>query len=154
ERKTLLQASYSRFADQLGTGTIGWLNPLGGLGYRYFYTTNYGGTTLDPGERGEEVLAPSGNGNPLTSGTRQSHAVHPDLTAPLTDELLLGVEHALLPEFVVGLNLSYRRLTNLLASERLVFDAEDPFAPGLLNSTGRAHQRSDYELHTSDPITA
>ena len=28
ERKTLLRASYSRFADQLGTGTAGFLNPL------------------------------------------------------------------------------------------------------------------------------
>jgi hypothetical protein len=154
ERKTLLRASFSRFADQLGTGTIGWLNPLGGLGYRYFYTTNYGGTTLDPGELGEEAGTPSGNVNPLTFGTLQSNAVDPDLSAPLTDEVLLGVEHALLPEFVVGLNLSYRRLTNLLESERLVFDADDPFAAELLNSTGRANQRSDYELRTSAPFVA
>ena len=40
ERKTLLRASYSRFADQLGSGTASWLNPLGAQGYAYFYTTN------------------------------------------------------------------------------------------------------------------
>ncbi|MFN2421690.1 MAG: hypothetical protein ABR527_10010 [Gemmatimonadota bacterium] len=33
---------------------------------------------------------------------------------PTTDELILGVEHALLPEFVVGLNLTYRQMTQLL----------------------------------------
>src|SRR4029079_14819194 len=42
ERKTLLRASYSRFADQLGAGTSSWLNPLGSQGYAYFYTTNTG----------------------------------------------------------------------------------------------------------------
>ena len=64
----------------------------------------------------------SSNVNPFTGGLLQSNAVDPTSTAPLTDELLLGVEHALLPEFVVGLNLTYRKLTNLLDAERLVFD--------------------------------
>ncbi len=46
ERKTLLRASYSRFADQLGSGTASWLNPLGSQGYAYFYTTNNGNGEL------------------------------------------------------------------------------------------------------------
>ena len=37
ERKTLLRASYSQFADQLATGLLGQLNPLGNLSYVYFY---------------------------------------------------------------------------------------------------------------------
>jgi len=41
----------------------------------------------------------------------------PNLSAPLTDEVLLSVEHALLPEFVVGLNLTYRKLTNLTRAD-------------------------------------
>jgi hypothetical protein len=44
----------------------------------------------------------------------------------------------------VGFNLSYRKLHNLLEAERLVFDAADPFAAGLLDSTGRVHRRGDY----------
>jgi carboxypeptidase family protein/TonB-dependent receptor-like protein len=154
ERKTLLRASYSRFADQLGTGTAGWLNPLGGLSYRYFYLYNAGAPVLNPGDIGAELAQPSGNVNPITFGLLQSNAVDPDLSAPLTDELLLGVEHALLPEFVVGLNLNYRWYHNSLEAERLVFDAADPFAPELLGSVGRPHQRSDYVPVTSAPITA
>jgi hypothetical protein len=154
EHKTLLRASFSRFADQLGTANAGFLNPLGGLGYRYFYTTNAGGPSLEPGELGGEVLPPSGNVNPVDFGILQSNAVDPNLTAPLTDELLLGVEHALLPEFVVGLNLNYRKIHNSLEAERLVFDTDNPYAAGFLNSTGRAHRRSDYEMHTSAPIVA
>jgi Ca-activated chloride channel family protein len=131
DRRTLLRASYSRFADQLGTLQAGWLNPLGGLGYRYF---------VGP----QEIAPPSGNVNPVTFGFLQSNAVDANLSAPLTDEALLSLEHALLPEFLVGFNLSYRKLHNLLEAERLVFDAADPFAAGLLDSTGRVHRRGDY----------
>ncbi len=148
ERKTLLRASYSRFADQLGTAAAGFLNPMGGLGYRYFYTTNGDGATLERDEIGPEVFAPSPNVNPITLLPLQSFDVDPDLSAPITDEVLLGVEHALLPEFVVGLNLSARRLTKALETERLVFDTDDPFAPAFLGSVGRVHRRSDYEERT------
>jgi Ca-activated chloride channel family protein len=152
ERATLLRASYSRFADQLGTGTAGWLNPVGGLGYRYFLTSNHGGPTLEPGEVGPEVGSPSGNVNPFTLQPLQSNTVDKDLSAPLTDELLLGVEHALRPELVVGLNVSYRRIHDILETERLVFDATDPFASELLGSTGRVHRRDDYVERTSNVV--
>jgi hypothetical protein len=153
QRKTLLRTSYSRFADQLGTGTAGWLNPVGGLGYRYFLTSNHGGSTLEPGELGSEIGSPSGNVNPFTLQPLQSNSVDPHLSAPLTDELLLGVEHAILPELVVGLNVSYRRIHNILEAERLVFDATDPFASELLGNTGRVHRRDDYVERTSS-VTA
>ena len=151
ERKTLLRASYSRFADQLATGTAGILNPMLGQSYRYFLTTNHGGPTLEPGEIGRQ-LGFSGNLNPITLQPLQSNAVDPDLKAPLTDELLLGVEHGLRPDFVVGLNLSYRKFTDILEAERLVFDSDDPFAAANLGSVGRPHQRGDYEEHTATQV--
>jgi hypothetical protein len=95
QRKTLLRASYSRFADQLATGFAGWLHPLGAPQYRYFLTTNDGGPTLDPGELGDEIAPPSGNVNPFTLAPLISNAVDPNLNAPITDELLLGIEHAI-----------------------------------------------------------
>jgi hypothetical protein len=151
ERKTLLRASYSRFADQLGTGTASWLNPLALLSYAYFYTTNPGTANIGVGDLDffggparDAVLFYSGNVNPNNGLLLQSNALDPDLSAPLTDEILLGVEHALLPEFVVGINLTYRKLTNLLESELLVFDSTDPYSTANLNSVGRRHRRSDY----------
>ena len=151
ERKTLLRASYSRFADQLATGIAGWLNPLGGAAYRYFLTSNNGGPVLEPGEIGPEIAPPSGNVNPFTLQPLQSNAVASGLSAPITDEILLGAEHALLPDFVVGLNLTYRKYHNSLEAERLVFDTDNPFDPAYLNSVGRPHQRSDYV--EADPVT-
>jgi hypothetical protein len=144
QHKTLLRASYSRFADQLGTPNTGFLNPLGGTAYRYFLTSNNGDPRLGPGDLGPEIAPPSGNVNPFTLQPLQSNAVDPNLNAPLTDEILLGAEHALLPDFVVGLNLTYRKIHNILETERLVFDSDNPFDPALLGSVGRPHRRSDY----------
>jgi hypothetical protein len=151
ERKTLLRASYSRFADQLATGTAGFLNPLGAISYRYFLSSNNGDPNLDPGDLGPEIASPSPNVNPFTLEPLQSNAVSSSLNAPITDEVLLGVEHALLPDFAVGLNLSYRRAHDILEAERLVFDTDDPYAAGFLDSVGRPHRRSDYVEGT--PVT-
>jgi hypothetical protein len=149
QRNTLLRASYSRFADQLGTGQVGFLNPLGVQQYRYFDTTNHGGPTLEPADLGPELGQPSGNTNPLTYGALQSNAVDPNLNAPVTDELLFGVEHALRPELVIGLHGTWRKVHGILDAERLVFDG-DAYAAENLGSIGRVHRRDDYVL--ADPI--
>ncbi|HEV8238556.1 MAG TPA: hypothetical protein VGS57_04230, partial [Thermoanaerobaculia bacterium] len=164
ERKTLLRASYSRFADQLGAATANWTNPLRGPGYAYFLTTQPVAAGNDAFVSPDEILAPIGysaNVNPVTFGLLNSNGVDPDLEAPISDEVLLGVEHALMPEFVVGVNLTYRKVSNIIENELLVFDgstdacedAGDPlqcpaFLPGNLGSLGRQHQRSDYEAVT------
>jgi hypothetical protein len=149
ERKTLLRASYSRFADQLGTGLGSWLNPLGLQSYAYFYVNDAAGATgnVGPGNFLFSTTNPdlgfSGNVNPFTGGLLQSNAVENDFGPQLTDELLFGVEHAILPEFVVGVNLTYRQITDILEAELLVFDG-DPYSPTNLNQVGRPHRRSDY----------
>jgi hypothetical protein len=146
ERKTLLRASFSRFADQLGTGAASWLNPLGPVSYAYFYTVGTTGqnggppTLVDP----SSPLFFSGNVNPNNGLLLQSNIVDPDLNAPLTDEVLLGIEHALLPEFVVGVNLTYRKLSEGLEGETLIFDG-DSYSAANINRLGRPHQRSDYQ---------
>ncbi|HYU30837.1 MAG TPA: TonB-dependent receptor [Thermoanaerobaculia bacterium] len=147
---TLLRASYSRYADQLGTAVVGFLNPLGAQQYRYFYTSNNGGPSLTPGEIGDEIGA-SGNVDPLTFLPLQSRAVDPELAAPITSEALAGVEHALRPELVVGLQATWRRHTGNLETERLVFDG-DAFAPENLGNVGRVHRRDDYVERTGSGI--
>ncbi|HEX7182864.1 MAG TPA: TonB-dependent receptor [Thermoanaerobaculia bacterium] len=144
QRKTLVRASYSRYADQLGAIYAAWTNPLTFQQYRRFYSSNLGGLTLEPDDLIEELWPPTAGINPHTLEPLVSNAVDPGLDAPLTDELLLGVQHALRPDLMLGLHLSYRRFTRLIETERLVFDAEDPFAPELLGSLGRLHRRDDY----------
>jgi hypothetical protein len=162
ERKTLLRASYSRFADQLGTGFATWNNPLALVGYAYYLgpqPTGPGGGPISSGN----LLIPIGfssNVDPRTGGLLNSNSVASGFDAPTTDEVLLGVEHALLPEFVVGVNLTYRKLTNLAAADLLVFDGstalceadgnplECPaFTGSNLNQTGRRATRNDFVLN-------
>ncbi len=143
--RTLLRASYARFADQLSGLAAGWTYPL------YPYTsvyTYYDDRNGDGHSQGSEiipdVLFNSGNYDPANpSLILFSSAVDPGLDAPVTDELLFAVEHALLPEFVVGLNLTYRLSTDLLEQERLVFDG-DPYSATNVRSVGRVHRRDDY----------
>jgi hypothetical protein len=161
ERKTLLRASYSRFADQLGTGFSTWTNPLALPGYVYYLTTQLavpGTPPIDP----SQFLIPFGrssNVHPTTGQLLNSNGVDSSFSAPLTDELLFGVEHALLPEFVVGVNLTYRNLTNLSDSDLLVFDgstaaceaASDPLqCPAFIatGSLGRRATAADFEPTT------
>lgn len=152
ERSTLLRASYSEYADQLDTSTGGWNNPVLVLQYRFFYTSNNGGPTLTRDEILDEWANPTRGLNPNTLEYVQSNAVDPDLRAPRTKEALLGVEHALRPNFVLGLRLDWRRLEDLVERERLVFDG-DPFSPENLTHTGRLHTREDYVPDKTTTVT-
>jgi len=149
ERKTLLRASYSRFADQLGGGTANWLNPLYPPAYVYFdyVDSNHNGIADI-----NELLPCTGHANcynrsynPFNpSVPLQSNAVDPNLKPQITDEILLSAEHALLPEFVVGLNLTFRRISDVIIAEDLVFNTDNPFAGDALNSVGRRATPADY----------
>ncbi len=48
------------------------------------------------------------------------------------------------PEFVVGLNLTFRQITGILEQEQLVFEGNDPYCNSCLNGVGRLHRRDDY----------
>jgi hypothetical protein len=161
ERKTLLRASYSRFADQLGTGFATWTNPLASAGYAYFFSTQGtgpGGGPVNPALFFPGSAGLSANVDPRNGGLLNSNAVDGDFSAPLTDELLLGVEHALLPEFVVGLNLTYRKISDIANADLLVFDGSTDFCDNVsgdpldcpaftgsnLNSVGRRATPADF----------
>jgi hypothetical protein len=153
QKKTLLRASFSRYADLLGAQYIGWTNPLSLQQYRRFYSYNLGGPTIERDELVEE-LNPTSGINPFTLEPLVSNAVDPDLESPLTDEVLFGVQHALRPDFLIGLHASYRNLKRLIETERLVFDAENAFAPENLGSLGRLHRRDDYILLGQSTVVA
>lgn len=124
ERKTLLRGSYSRYADGLGPAAITQMLVGGPLTYAYFYTTNTTGENFDSSQIGAIV---PGTAPPPPSFVSRNH-VSSNLKAPITDEVVLSVERALMPEFSVGLNLTLRRYSNPLQKEYLVGDGFTPTA--------------------------
>ncbi len=106
ERETLLRASYSEFPEQLDFIDSYHVNPLA---YTYLYSVfdDVDGDLLF--EEGEPILAYAFYaGGPTGNTVTTPNRVDPDLEAQLTQEAILGVEHAFLPEFVVGLSYTYR----------------------------------------------
>jgi carboxypeptidase family protein len=157
ERKTLLRASYSRFADQLGGGLANIVNPLYGPSYAYYYYNDLNhdnhaqpNEVLDAVGPGHELFS-SANYNAVTGGLLLSNGIDSSLSAPITDELLFSAEHALRPEFVVGLNVTWRQISDIINTQRLVFDG-GAFTGANLNSIGRINRPDDYVIQTSSVV--
>lgn len=137
ERKTLLRASYSRFADQLGLALINSINPVV-TRYAYYSGTDLNGNhILDPSEPRTFLPGESFNFDPSNpSAISSPNVIDPDLEAMVTDEFLLGFDHSVLPEFVVGVNLTYRETGDYYDRIELYRD----------NGTLRLLTRDDYFL--------
>ncbi len=169
DRKTLLRVSYSRYADQLGDGFAGVRNPTAAQTYYLFSVpaSNVGPglpTGLSPLSPGGPLANYAGPVNPATGLPFQLNNVNSNFSAPLTDEFLASVEHAILPELVVGLNFTFRHLSNQVPGDvgptgassgtpagagiPLVFDATTPFDPSTLSTTGRPATPADYVQQT------
>ena len=151
EGRTLLRASYARFADQLSQDAnhAGILDPLGAISSYYAETTNPGDGRVTAGQFVPSGGPYSANVDPRNPAVLlQPNAVSRSLSAPLTDELLASVERAVMPDFVVGLNLTWRVQRHLLQQDQLVYDDPDPNDPATFDSLGRVATRADYVPHT------
>src|ERR1700687_1571640 len=145
-RSTLLRASYSRFADQLQSAFASFLNPLTNNSYYYAFTTNHGDGNVTPGQVVPAGIGYSANVDPHNPGNLlQVNAISKNFNAPITNEFLVSAEHALLPEFVVGFNLTYRKQTGLEQEDLLVQDG----STFNNNAPARVSVRSDYAPRTA-----
>jgi hypothetical protein len=114
ERKTLLRASYSRYVNQLNSGSVFAVSP-GSAAYIYYYFSDLNADRI--AQRNEidfNYGAWFWRGfNPDDPGaSTQRTRWDDDFNAPTTDEIVIGGEHELLTDFTVGANISYRRLDN------------------------------------------
>ncbi len=142
ERKTLLRASYSRFPEQLQTGDISRLNPAGpsyitALWYDTDGSGDFNGSTL-AGNGPDEIIILGTSGFSLSDPTAlvSPNVTDSGLDPEMTDEILLGVEHALLPEFVIGAQFTWRQISDV--KDTVAFVTPDG------GVTQRLVQRSDY----------
>ncbi|HUJ15217.1 MAG TPA: carboxypeptidase regulatory-like domain-containing protein [Thermoanaerobaculia bacterium] len=114
QKKTLLRASYNRYVDQLGGSTVSKPSP-GYYRYEYFYFTDLNGDKT--AQRNEVDTA---TGPVVWNAIDPNNPAVPqifyrwdkNISAPTTDEFILGFETELLTDFSVGVNGTYRNLKN------------------------------------------
>ncbi len=111
DRDTLLRASFSQFPEPLGATDVDQLNPAG-TAYAYFLFTDANNNNRWDGT-GEAYSFLFGNGYDLKNPDTTLNTVASGYSAELTSEILLGVEHSFLPEFVVGLTYTIRNIDDI-----------------------------------------
>jgi hypothetical protein len=121
ERRTLVRGNFSRFAEQLGSTYVAAINPVANsYGYGAFNDLNRN-TVLDPAEAGTISIQRYANFDPANpTALSSTNRVDPNLDPMLTDELGVSIEHAFLPELVLGAAATYRHVTDITDAQTLV----------------------------------
>ncbi|MEW6366875.1 MAG: hypothetical protein AB1714_19785 [Acidobacteriota bacterium] len=113
--KTILRGSFARYADQLNSGSIDFLSPIGqGVSEIDYQWTDLNGDHIAQYNEIDFAFGPVGiyYVDPLDP-TRSYNAVDGDLTAPKRLELIVGGEREVMMDFSVGANYVYRKADNL-----------------------------------------
>ncbi|MEP6801100.1 MAG: TonB-dependent receptor [Acidobacteriota bacterium] len=119
-RRTLARFSYARYANQLGAYPVNQLSAIPGIAYAYYpWTDANGNNRVDPGELDTSSLIKSFNFNPASPGSPTSpHSINPNLKSQKTDEIVVGFDHELMPNFAVGGAYTYRHYKDFYFSYR------------------------------------
>ena len=107
ERQTVLKTSLGRFASRIGSRAAWHLDPGSPALVRFL------GDSSNPW---------TWEGTDPFDTSADPDAVDPRLRPEITDEAILGVEHSIRPEFVIGARATWRRTSGLLDERRLVRD--------------------------------
>jgi hypothetical protein len=126
-RSTVLKASYARYADALGTGTIDNVNPVSAVSYAYYGWNDANHNNLvEVGEVDLNAFQFSRNYDPANPGAAVAvDSFARGFHAPLTDEILAGIDHELFPAFAVGVTYTYRKFTDQIFRSRTGLTAAD-----------------------------
>ena len=115
EKKTLLRASANRYHDQLGGFTVYGASSLGYQYYYLYFTDANGNRRAEANEIDQSAIGGFLGLDPNNLGSSTPvRRWDPDMKVPHTDELLIGFEHELLTDFVVGANYSWRNLDDFI----------------------------------------
>jgi hypothetical protein len=119
QRKTVARASFSRYAGQLNTGTVGVLNPssvAGSATYRWVDTN--GDHFAQASEVNlNEFISAAGGFNPANpTAVTSANVLDPNLKAPRTTSIVVGVDRELRPNLAVTANYSYTSTSDLFGN--------------------------------------
>ena len=124
QKSTLLRASYARYADQLGSGSVAFDNPIS---YSYliypFTDANHNGLA-DPGELGANYFY-TGIDPANPSSLASPNKIASGVKNTKTDEFMFGIDHQILPELVVGATYTHRHRSDYISTKYIGVDASD-----------------------------
>jgi hypothetical protein len=114
DKRTLLRASYNRYASQLGSAVSG-ANPLAySAWYIYGFDTN-GDHTIQRNEL-QKIRSSVGVNAANPSVPNLTRRVDYGMKVPTTDEFIVGAERELLSDFSLGANYTYRKYNDLFTT--------------------------------------
>ncbi len=118
-RKTIARASFSRYAGQLETGTIGVLNPsstAGSATYRWVDTNGDHFAQASEVNLTQFITAAGGFNPAAPTAVTSANTLDPNLKAPKTSSFVAGVEREIRANLAVNVNYSYTRTTDLFGN--------------------------------------
>jgi hypothetical protein len=134
EHKTLLRASYSQYADQLGAGAVAFNNPGALSGLYYYWNDVNGDHVITANELNLNQLVSHYGVDPNNPGSAISpNLIDPGLKAGKTTEVIGGIEQELSDGLVVGVAYTYRKYTGALWPHRTGLTESDYEVGGTLS---------------------
>jgi hypothetical protein len=119
-RRTVARASFSRYAGQLETGTVGVTNPsstAGSVTYRWVDLNNDHLAQANEVLVNQPAITAAGGFNPANpTSVASANVLDPNLKAPKTSSVVIGIEREVLPNLAVQVNYSYTRTTDLFGN--------------------------------------
>ena len=124
KRDSLVRATFSRYAEQLGQLPLASRSSPLGYSYAYFYFVDANGNLrLDAAERGSLEFSYAVGINVDNPGSLESASVNdPNLGPTLTDEVTLGYERAFGANTAGGITLTLRNIHDIPETRLLVTD--------------------------------
>ena len=160
--RTIARASYSRFASQLASTIVGYVNPsstAGSVTYRWVDTNSDHFAQANEVNLSQQVGSPGGGFNPANpQAITSANQVDPDLLAPITQHFVAGLDRELMANFAMGVSYTRSRTSDLFGNlagnitRRVGVDADD-YAPGT-PLTGTLPDGSSYNIPTFIPNAA
>jgi hypothetical protein len=157
--RTIARASYSRFASQLASTIVGYVNPsstAGSVTYRWADANVDHFAQADEVNLSQQVGSPGGGFNPADPhSVTSANQIDPDLRAPITQSFVAGVDRELMANLAVGVSYTRSRTSDLFGNlagnitRRVGVDADD-YAPGA-PLTGTLPDGSSYDIPTFIP---
>ncbi len=118
-RLTVVRGSYARFAGQLDSASVGYMNPSSSAGLAVYRWNDVNGDHLASADEvllNQFVAAANGFNPANPTAVTSANRIDPDLKAPVTQSVVVGIDRELMPNFAVQANYIYTRTTDLLGN--------------------------------------